>query len=167
MKAISDSLMEGRIRGWLMLLTAFLAGRILGALKGFDGVILSLTQTGFPPLFTIAGLLQIAMLVTAAIAIYYLIKRNSKFRLIVVINSTITILFSLALVRLSMMLTNTAFQLEMLHGLVGAIVFAAIWIPYVYKSQRVKNRLELIDVVAEVLEDPNGREPDFGKERAL
>lgn len=167
MRATSEEFERGDIKGWLMLLTAFLLGRVIGALRGFDGVILSLTEVGYPPLFTMAGLLQITMLITAAVAVYYLIKRNPKFRIMVVSNCIASILFSLALVKLAMTLFDISFQLDMLYGLVGTLVFSAIWIPYVYKSRRLKNRIDILDVVAEVMEVPHGRDSNFREEKTL
>jgi hypothetical protein len=138
------------IGGWLGLLMGFMV------IRGFNTV--KDLVTSFDGLFTIPSnffvvlyMTELALVMCVAGALYLLIDRDWRFRQVFVgsiVCEWLSVLFAFLLYNEY----SLEFPYTWAHIIGSLILYPAIWIPYVYRSKRLKNRLDILDVVAEVVE---------------
>jgi len=139
------------IGGWLGLLlgTMVLRAIMLSTdLFPFIGVVFT---PGLPGLFPITALLQFGVIAMTVWAVYLVVIRNPKFRLVFSASVLAQFVWAILIYQLYYICDMKTMELtEATKTITSTIVYGAIWIMYVYRSKRLRNRLDVIDVTAEV-----------------
>lgn len=147
------------IGGWLGLLLATMALRIYTLGTDFLEALHLISIPGLPVSFPTVGGLQLLIVALTVWSIQMVIVRNPKFRKVFVITIGIQLLWAIMVYNMSITYKLSAADIaEAIRAITSTIIYGCIWIPYVYCSKRLKNRLDILDVVAEVVEEKHGIE---------
>lgn len=123
------------LSGWLKLL---IWGRYLGIAWTIKNILFFISKMSLytkSTTYIIIASFAIFGILLPAVTLFYMLKRNIVFRKIYVYEAAIGIVVYVAL---TIYLSNKGISLDILW-LIKAILPYAIWIPYLYKSKRVKN----------------------------
>lgn len=140
---------KSSIGGWLALLLTTLVIRAIAYSKDALQAIQLMAGHNLPSIFSWVVFTEVVAALAVMLSIVYLINRDHRFR-----KTFMASIVLYAIMLIMMVAASVSHELDTetyIAAIFGLGIYTAIWAPYVYKSERLSNRLDIKEVVAEVV----------------
>jgi hypothetical protein len=140
--------------GWLLVLHITIIYRLVFNIYDAWGVVSVMMVTTLPVIFEEAVILEFGSIIMLAASLYYLLSANSNFRMTFMVAVFLQILVAVDTFIACQQTTSTVFDLLNAKGnILWATLYGFFSVLYIFKSKRLKNRLDKDRLKPEILQE--------------